>query len=84
MVRPVGYYREAKLTGNKRVRKGWFGKIILQVEVELEYMSPIGREYDRNHRPGYVEPVSPPKTRWRDATAHDVGLETTIIKGVAV
>jgi hypothetical protein len=78
---PVGYYSETKLTGAKRLRKGWFGKIILQVEVELIYVIP----------PHYQRPeeICPPfqfddgrKTAWRDATPADVGLETVRIDGL--
>lgn len=74
MVMPVGYYSETRLTGKKRVRKGWFGKLILQVEVEQHYHVPPGLP-PTEHCPPYVS-ENQPRLKWRDATAADVGLET--------
>jgi hypothetical protein len=67
---PIAMWGYETLTGNKRVRKGWFGKIILQVEVEQTRTRPPMNL--REHICGT------PETRkvWRDATPADVGLET--------
>jgi len=75
---PIGFYSEVKLTGKKRVRRGWQGKMILQVEVERVFIHPAhGRPWVRH--PG-DNPVS---LVWRDATAKDVGLETAPIDAIA-
>lgn len=80
MVMPVGYYSEVKLTGRQRVRRGWFGKLILQVEVEQIYITPPGVP-PHEHCPPY-QSDNQPCTKWRDATAADVGLETAVLKSV--
>lgn len=75
MVMPIGVYREVRLTGLKRVRRGWFGKLILQVEVVLVYQTP----YLTRPRPPHHDKVlycAPDEIKfWRDATASDVDIE---------
>jgi hypothetical protein len=69
MVAPIGYHSEIKLTGKQRVRRGWFGKLILQVQVELIYMHPL-------NRPRICTPTgNPVSTAWRDATEADVEIK---------
>lgn len=70
MVMPIAMWDAGVLTGKKRVRKGWFGKIILQVEVEQTRIRPPINL--REH----IESMSETRKAWRDATAADVGLET--------
>ena len=51
------------LTGNRRYRSGWGGKLILQLEYSYRYM------------PAYVRPNPAhiaTETRWRDATIDDL------------
>lgn len=62
MVSPVRFYVESKLTGKLRVRRGWFGKLVLQVEVSLDSRIGLHTEYDV-------------KKKWRDAKESDVGLD---------
>jgi hypothetical protein len=70
MVMPVTVWNQGTLTGNKRVRKGWFGKIILQVEIEQIKFHPGLGEAIRSGN------LLNTRRIWRDATAADVGLET--------
>lgn len=62
MVCPVRFKTEANLTGRQRVRRGWFGKMILQVE--FSYDSHFGMKTDHNVG-----------TMWRDATEADLGIK---------
>ncbi len=55
---------EKGLTGARRYRSGWFGKVILQVEVRLE----------RLRYPGDKGPGTIVGTEWRDARPGEVGL----------
>lgn len=72
MVIPIQTWGAGTLTGKKRVRKGWFGKIILQVEVEQTRLQPP-------HEMRRCDSMFITRKVWRDATAADVGLETTVL-----
>jgi hypothetical protein len=52
-----------RLMGKTRVRRGWFGRIVIQVQEGRRhgYAQPRGPEYDE-----WIE------TRWRDATIYDL------------
>jgi hypothetical protein len=76
MVMPIPMWDAGALTGNKRVRKGWFGKIILQVEVEQTVVRPPTNL--REH----IDRARDTRRVWRDATASDVGLDAVRIPGV--
>lgn len=49
-----------QLTGRVRYRKGWRGRVVLQVEVERRYICPFSRL------------VSSPRLVWRDAKIEDM------------
>lgn len=58
-----------RLTGRTRVRRGWFGKLILQLEHEWdEHTSADAGNYDHEW---YTE------REWRDATIEDYVLHVT-------
>lgn len=62
MASPVRFYIESEPTGNMRVRRGWFGKMILQIEVHVDSRCGFNTEHHVT-------------TRWRDATEKDVGIK---------
>lgn len=66
MVCPVRFKTESNLTGKQRVRRGWFGKMILQVE--FSYDSTFGMKTEYNVG-----------TMWRDATEADLGIKFATI-----
>jgi hypothetical protein len=53
-----------RITGATRYRTGWFGKLILQVEENVEFYRPAG----------YCNPSKIISTRWRDARPSDLYL----------
>lgn len=56
------------LTGKTRVRLGWFGKMILQVQIK--HPNP---QYPRAPRPGPYDPwANGHHLIWRDATIEDL------------
>lgn len=55
--------KEIELTGRRRYRRGWFGKVILQVEVKIQL--------SWKHRDTPDPAIYP---EWRDATLAEVGL----------
>lgn len=62
-----GELAAVKLTGRIRHRVGWFGKMILQVEVE--HPNPL---YPKAPRPGPYDPWANGSHKfWRDATWED-------------
>lgn len=61
MVYPVMLEVRTKTTGNFRVRRGWFGRLILQAEWSVDRVCGLDKEYNV-------------KTIWRDARPEDVGL----------
>lgn len=64
----VGELRAVCLTGRRRHRVGWFGKMILQVEVKHPNAS-----YPKAPRPGPYDPwANGHYTYWRDARPGDV------------
>jgi hypothetical protein len=69
MIMPVRIQTEGSLTGEMRVRVQRFtGKLILQVEVNIDVVHGLKREYNVSKR-------------WRDAKPGDVGLDfASIIK----
>lgn len=58
--------REVGKTGRRRYRLGWFGRVIMQVEVNVRVYHLSGRS-ERN------------LTTWRDAKPEDVGLPTVCL-----
>jgi hypothetical protein len=61
------------LTGNLRVRIGWFGRIILQVEEQYQMVQRWTFQHPVARAPGYIaEEVGSTNTRWRDATITDI------------
>ena len=68
MFHSVGEIQARHLTGRVRPRLGWFGKLVLQVEVR----SPQPH-YPRAPRPGPHDPwANGSYTYWRDATVEDL------------
>lgn len=60
-----------RLTGKTRGRRGWFGKLIMQVEVESP--KPRYPKAPRHPSQGPYDPWSEGSyTFWRDATVTDV------------
>lgn len=51
-------------TGRKRYRRGWFGKLILQIEETFDRWDSLGGDIDCRR-----------VKRWRDATVDDISLE---------
>ena len=67
-----GELKAQRPTGRVRGRAGWFGRIIMQVEI----LSPIA-DYPRPPRPGSYDPwKNGSLTFWRDATAEDLASGT--------
>ena len=63
-----GELAAAHATGRRRYRRGWFGKMILQVEIRHPKAN-----YPRAPRPGPYDPwANGSFTFWRDATEFDV------------
>jgi len=60
-----------RLTGRTRYRRGWFGRLILQVE-------ETGCLFDPRGGGSY----SPDYTRWRDAKVDDLIIDVGLSKGV--
>jgi hypothetical protein len=58
----TSYFKEKRLTGNRRHRAGWKGTLILQVECEGDWVSDLGAFVDSE--PGTV--------LWRDARIEDL------------
>jgi hypothetical protein len=56
--------KETGKTGRYRYRRGWFGKVILQIEVGI-HRHPIGID---------SKTLYPVETKWRDARQEEVGL----------
>ncbi|KAB7783467.1 hypothetical protein [Methylorubrum populi] len=67
-IHTVGELRARHLTGRVRGRVGWFGRVVMQVEVR----SPEPH-YPRPPRPGAYDPWGNGSyTFWRDATHDDL------------
>jgi hypothetical protein len=60
------YHKEGKLTGRRRYRRGWFNRVILQVEVEV--ISIFGSEVIKDSS----------KPLCRDAKPIEVGLSNKL------
>lgn len=61
MVMPISHQVESTLTGRNRARKHWTGKLVLQVECNIDTVHGLNREPNTGKR-------------WRDATADDFGM----------
>jgi hypothetical protein len=62
MVSPIRMSIEAAPTGRTRARRGWFGKMIVQMEFHVD--TRIGTKTEHNTG-----------TRWRDATEADLNVK---------
>lgn len=62
------------LTGKRRYRVGWFNKVILQVEVEMENINIL---FPSNHPRKKVR-----WTTYRDAAPHEIGIPERVSGGV--
>lgn len=72
MVMPIGFYVDIALTGNQRVRRGFLGKLILQVEVSQIYRHPV--------RSNEIAEAGVVRLVWRDALPEDLGMKYRSIK----
>jgi hypothetical protein len=62
MVSPIAFKVESSPTGRTRARRGWFGKMIVQMEFNVD--TRIGLKTEHNTG-----------TRWRDATEADLKIQ---------
>ncbi len=69
-MRPM-YNEESTLTGRYRARRAWFGKLILQVECNIDTIHSLERKKNTG-------------TFWRDARAADVGMQFGSLSAPAV
>lgn len=77
-----GELAAAHFTGKTRVRRGWFGKLILQVEIK--HPNPW---YPKAPRPGPFDPwKAGHHLYWRDASIEDIqaiGLNVAAVREIA-
>lgn len=73
MVAPVSHKEERGLTGRSRGRVTWLGRVVMQVEVNVDLIDPVPYSSGPKVLRSY--------TTWRDARREDV-IEHKIMEGV--
>lgn len=82
MVLPIPRVKRT-LTGRAQVRRGWFGRHVLQVEVRIERpeSKPLGLlRWRPSTTPAGPQPVRS-RTVWRDATWRDLRHSPRLVIG---